>query len=134
MARVPLKAGLLSTVDGADPRLLASKCRACRQLHFPAAATCPYCSGVDCDSAELSTRGSLHSFTTVEKAPPGYRGTVPYGFGVVELPEGIRLITRLTEHRVDAMAFGMPMRLVLDEIFVEDNGDQVIGWAFEPVA
>ena len=29
--------------------------------------------------------------------PPGYQGEVPYGIGVVELPEGVRVITRLTE-------------------------------------
>ncbi len=31
------------------------------------------------------------------RAPPGYAGAVPYGFGVVELPEGLRVITRLAD-------------------------------------
>ena len=80
----------------------------------------------------LSRRGTLQTYTTVEKAPPGYRGKVPYGFGVVELPEGIRLISRLTESRIDRLEFGLPVQLVLEELFTDDDGNQVIGWAFEP--
>ena len=29
--------------------------------------------------------------------PPGYLGEVPFGFGVVELDEGLRVLGRLTE-------------------------------------
>jgi len=135
MSRVPLKAGLLSTIEAAeDPRLIGSRCRDCRQLHFPATSFCPYCSGADCETVPLSSRGALYSYTAVEKPPPGYRGTVPYGFGVIELPEGLRVISRLTESRIDRLAAGMPMRLVLDEIFVDDAGNQVVGWAFAPEA
>ena len=133
MARVPLKAGLLSTIEPAgDPRLVGSRCGACRQLQFPATPFCSYCGAAVCETVSLSTRGTLYSYTSVEKPPPGYRGAVPYGFGVVELPEGIRLITRLAESRVDRLSPGMTMRLVLDEIFVDDAGDHVIGWAFAP--
>ncbi len=73
-------------------------------------------------------------YTAVAKNPPGYRGRVPYGFGVVELSEGIRIVSRLTESRVDRLAIGMPMRLVLEEIFTNDAGDVVVGWAFAPEA
>jgi uncharacterized OB-fold protein len=135
MARVPLKAGLLSSIEPAeDPRLLAARCRECRQLHFPATAFCPYCGGSDCETARLSSRGTLYAHTAVEKPPPGYRGSAPYGFGVVELPEGIRIVSRLTESRVDHLSFGMAMHLVLDDVFVDDAGDCVVGWAFAPEA
>ena len=40
------------------------------------------------------------------RAPPGYTGEVPFGFGVVELPEGLRVITRLTESRPGKAPFG----------------------------
>jgi len=133
MARVPLRAGLLSTIEPAeDPRLVAGRCRECRQLHFPATASCPLCGGGDCEPATLSNRGTLYAHTVVDKPPPGYRGRVPYGFGVVELPEGIRVISRLTETRAERLAFAMPVRLVLEELFVDDAGDQIVGWAFEP--
>ena len=133
MARVPLKAGLLSSIEEADdPRLLAARCLECRQHHFPATDDCPYCGGGRCETVRLATRGTLWVHTAVEKAPPGYRGRVPYGFGVVELPEAIRVLSRLTEARVDRLRHGMPMRLVLEELFQDDAGDTVVGWAFAP--
>jgi uncharacterized OB-fold protein len=135
MARVPLKEGLLSSLDPADaPRLLAGRCLDCRQHHFPATDSCPYCSGRRCEATKLSERGTLYVYTAVERAPPGYRGAVPYGFGAVELPEGLRVITRLAEARIDRLGFGMPMRLVLEDLFVNEAGDTVVGWAFAPEA
>jgi uncharacterized OB-fold protein len=135
MARVPLKPGLLTTIEPNDePRLVGARCPACRQLHFPASLWCPYCGSEGCEAAPLSTRGTLYAHTAVERPPPGYRGRVPYGLGVVELPEGIRVVSRITESRPDRLAAGMAMRLVLEELFTNDSGDAVVGWAFTPEA
>jgi uncharacterized OB-fold protein len=133
MARVPLKAGLLTSIDPeTDPRLVGARCLDCRQLQFPKMDSCPYCSGTRCETTPLGPRGTLYLHTAVEKPPPGYRGKVPYGFGVVELPEGIRVVSRLTESQPDRLDYGMPMRLVLDDLFIDDQGNTVVGWAFEP--
>jgi uncharacterized OB-fold protein len=133
MPRVPLKQGLLTSIDPeADPRLVGARCLDCRQLQFPKSDCCPYCSGTRCETAALGNRGTLYLHTAVERAPPGYRGKVPYGFGVVELPEGIRLVSRLTESRPERLERGTPMRLVLEELFTDDQGNTVVGWAFDP--
>ena len=65
-------------------------------------------------------------------APPGYRGEVPFGFGVVELPEGLRVITRLTEADPAALRFGQPMRLAIVPLHADDDGTTVTTYAFEP--
>ena len=133
MARIPLKDGVLSAVDAAaDARLLAGRCTACARLHFPPTPVCPYCSTKGCATVRLGTDGTLYVYTAVTKAPPGYRGKVPYGFGVVELPDGIRIVTRLTETSTDRLRVGMSVRLVLEDIFQNEAGDTVVGWAFAP--
>jgi uncharacterized OB-fold protein len=71
----------------------------------------------------------LWAWTAVTAAPPGYTGDVPYGFGVVELPEGLRVITRLTESDVDALSFGQAMRLTTVPLH-----DDVVTYAFEPAS
>ena len=53
----------------------------------------------------------LWAWTAVTAPPPGYQGEVPFGVGVVELPEGLRVITRLTEGDPGALASGQPMEL-----------------------
>ena len=59
-------------------------------------------------------------------------GEVPYGFGVVELDGGLRVITRLTETCVERLRPGLDVRLVLEPLFTEEDGTIVLGWAFRP--
>ena len=65
-------------------------------------------------------------------APPGYRGEVPFGIGVVELPEGVRVITRLTENDPGALAEGQPMALRIVPLHMDDDGNDVVTYAFAP--
>jgi uncharacterized OB-fold protein len=82
---------------------------------------------------ELSGRGRLWSWTAVTTAPPGYGGDVPYGFGVVELPEGLRVVTRLTEADPSRLSAGRPMELVLVPVGADgDGGRRVVTYAFAP--
>jgi uncharacterized OB-fold protein len=133
-ASVAVHDGLVVHADDGSPRLAGGRCASCGDPHFPRLSTCPYCSSDEVREAELSPTGSLWGWTAVTTAPPGYRGEVPFGFGVVELPEGLRVITRLTESSPDRLAFGQPMRLVLVPLHVDDEGRDVVTYAFAPDA
>lgn len=91
---------------------------------------CPYCGSDDVTEARLSPDGTLWAWTAVTAPPPGYRGSVPYGFGVVELPEGIRVLTRLVEPDPARLRFGQDMRLQLVPLHTDDEGHDVVTWAF----
>ncbi|MGA2519907.1 MAG: OB-fold domain-containing protein [Acidimicrobiales bacterium] len=138
-AAVPVRAGLFT--DTGTPHLLGSRCGACHNHAFPASDTCPYCSAEGTELVELSPAGTLWAWTAVTSAPPGYRGTVPYGFGVVELPEGLRVVTRLTEADPSRLHAGQAMELVVVPLHAGDGGDDgntendghdVVGYAFAP--
>jgi uncharacterized OB-fold protein len=130
-AAVPVRQGLFDTGDD-EPRLIGSRCRRCSGHHFPRHATCPYCASDEVEETRLSPRGTLWAFTAVTAAPPGYRGEVPYGFGVVELPEGVRVVTRLTEPDPAALRVGQPMELVVVALHEDDDGNEVVTYAFAP--
>jgi uncharacterized OB-fold protein len=101
--------------------------------HFPLQDCCPYTGATDVTRAELSSRGTLWGFTAVTARPPGYDGPVPYGFGVVELTaEALRLITRLTVADPSQLEFGQPMELVTDVVGSDDDGTDIVVWAFAP--
>ena len=53
--------------------------------------------------------------------------------GVVELPEGIRVITRLTEGDPAALAFGQAMELAIVPLHTDADGNDVVTFAFAPV-
>ncbi len=124
--------GLFELAADGNGRLLGGYCAACARYHFPAGDDCPYCAAERCERRALSQLGTLCLFTTVLNRPPGYAGEVPFGFGVVELPEGLRLITRLTETDPERLQFGMPVRLAFVPLHVDDEGRQVMTYAFAP--
>ena len=131
-ARVALREGLLTTVDdAATARLLGGRCPACARVSFPAQTLCPYCSAEDCEIVPLNPSGTIEVCTTVINRPPGYDGSVPFGFGVVELPEGIRIVSRIAEP--ERSRAGMTVKLVLETLHTDAEGREVITYAFEPV-
>ena len=126
----PIAPGLF---DVAGPQLIAARCPSCTKLHFPAGPVCPYCAREGCAESRVGPRGRLRLFTAVASQPPGYRGPLPFGFGVVEVEDGLCVITRLTEARLAHLRPGLPMRLVVDTLFTDDDGP-VLSWAFAPEA
>jgi uncharacterized protein len=109
--------------------LIGGQCTSCSRRHFPLAAHCPWCSAPEPDSVRLATEGRLWSWTSVGSPPPGYRGAVPFGFGVVELvDDGLQVITVLTESDPSRLALGDAMRFEMIDLD-EDSTT----WAFAPV-
>jgi uncharacterized OB-fold protein len=135
MAQVPIHPGLFTLPDDPrGPRLLAARCAACGKYHFPAATTCPYCSGAECTVDAIGAHGTLYLHTVVQARPPGYRGPLPYGFGIVELPEGLRVVSRLTEARLEELRPGLPLTLEIAPLFTNDAGDEVLSFAYRSFA
>src|SRR4051794_37359104 len=128
----PIHDGLFTTDP--EPRLIGGRCQDCGRHQFPRPPICPYCGADDVAEALLSPAGTLWAWTAVTAAPPGYRGDVPYGFGVVELPEGIRVLTRLTQPDPAALTFGQHMRMQVVALHTDDEGRDVVTWAFGAVA
>ena len=129
-ASVAVQEGLFTVDADGAAHLVGGRCRACGRHQFPRSSLCPYCGADDVAEALLSPDGTLWAWTAVTAAPPGYRGDVPYGFGVVELPEGLRVITRLTEPDPTRLRFGQDVRLQLVVLHRDDEGRDVLTWAF----
>ena len=128
MTARPVQGGLFA----ADPpTLLGTRCDDCTRHTFPRASTCPYCGSEAVRDVALSRTGVLWGWTTVTAPPPGYRGEVPFGFGVVELPEGLRVITRLGGDQHD-FVFGQPVTMRVVPLHTEDDGTVVETWEFAP--
>lgn len=77
-------------------RLDLQWCRSCeRAIHFPREA-CPRCLGTDLEFRPAAGTGTVYAATVVPKAGnPGMRGREPYVVALVDLPEGVRLLTNV---------------------------------------
>ena len=58
----------------------------------------------------------------------------PYGVGYIELPGQVVVEARLTESDPDQLAIGSPMELVIVPFRHDDDGNEVVTFAFRPVA
>jgi uncharacterized protein len=86
------------------------RCAACRTWRHPPRVTCARC-GSQASSWELSSgRGTLFSWTvTHQPLAPGFADDVPYAVIVVELEEGVRLVSGLRGLAPDALELGMSL-------------------------
>jgi uncharacterized OB-fold protein len=88
----------------------------------------------------LPRRGRLVTWTTQEFLPkePYASGETmetfqPYGLGLVQLGDEVRVEGRLTEHDPARLAFDMEVELVLVPFRVDEE-TEILVYAFEPVA
>jgi uncharacterized OB-fold protein len=104
---------------------------------------CPRCSGPAMTELLLPRRGTLVAWTT-QGFPPGppYAGPtgddfVPFGVGLVQLGLGedavIRVEGRLTENDPGKLQFGQEVELTMVPLTADDEGNEVVTFAFQPV-
>jgi len=117
------------------PYLIGSRCGECGYVAFPPKEVCPICV-IDntMETTSLGSVGKVNSFTIVRQAPPGF--TAPYMLGMVLMPDGPEVFTMITgcEIEDDALTIGQEMELVIEKLREDDEGNEVIGWKFKPVA
>ena len=135
--QVPIKKGLWSE-SGEDgrPHLLVSECKNCGELFFPVASEriCANCQNEEFNVIPLGLYGEIYSFSVVMVRPPEfYKGEVPYALGTIEMPEGIRIVSLLTRCDFDSLKVGMNVELVLEPLYVNEEGEEVICYKFKPV-
>jgi uncharacterized OB-fold protein len=139
MTQVPIAAGLF-TGPGGDPQLIGSRCTACGIVTFPAQSSCPRCASTEMTEHLLARRGRLWAWTTQEFPPPSppYAGPtgkafVPFAVGYVALGDEVKVEARLTVSDPELLVPGMQMELVLVPFRTDDDGNEVVTFAFRPV-
>ncbi len=129
----------ISTWPDEDPQLIGSRCGDCAATTFPRQDRCPRCSGADMAELLLPRDGKLVAWTTQGFAPgPPYKGPtgdafVPFGVGLVQLGDVVRVEGRLTENDPAALDFGQSVALTFVPLVTDDAGDEIITFAFEVV-
>jgi uncharacterized OB-fold protein len=122
---------LLVRRDEEGSYLIGGKCISCQAVFFPKQSICPRCTGRRIEEAPLSRKGKLYTYTEVYQKPPDYDGPIPYLIGRVLLPEGVFVLTQLKAKK-EELKIDMDMELVVESIYREDTGKEIIGYKFVP--
>ncbi|MDY6996835.1 MAG: OB-fold domain-containing protein [Actinomycetota bacterium] len=129
----------ISTWPDTAPQLIGSRCAGCGATTFPVQQHCPRCSSADMSEVLLPRRGKIVAWTT-QGFPPGapYKGPtgkdfVPFGVGLVQLDDVIRVEGRLTENDPAKLQFGQEVELTMIPFTTDEDGTEVMTFAFQPV-
>jgi uncharacterized protein len=133
--RTPIRDGLLtgalSNLD--EVRLLGSRCSQCGETSLGRAKVCANCGQATITEIPLSNHGVLWTFTVVRHRPPGdYKGPdpfVPFGMGLVELPEGLRVLSPI-QCDVAQLKIGLQLRFK-PVVRKESDGREIVSFTFE---
>ncbi|WP_280367518.1 Zn-ribbon domain-containing OB-fold protein [Nocardia wallacei] len=130
----------VSTWPADNPQLIGSRCGACGATTWPRQPRCPRCSTADMTDLLLPRRGTLVAWTTqgfVPKLPYAGKENAdnfePFGIGLIQLDEQVRVETRLTTADPQVLRFGMELELTFVPLYADDAGDEVLTCAFTPV-
>jgi len=85
------------------------RCPECGHAQFSPRAVCTAC-GASPEWANASGRGTVHTFTVVrQNLMPPFREELPYVVAMVELEEGVRMMTNVTDCAPDDVHVGMAL-------------------------
>lgn len=117
--------------------LLGARCDGCGARYFPTPVSCrnPACDDKRLEPARLGRTGRLYSWTVQGYRPPAlFRmdDWEPYAIGLVEVPEGLRVMAMLTGIGPDGPQIGMPLTLVAEALYVDDEGREVLTYKYAP--
>ena len=93
-----------------DRKLLIQRCTGCQTLRQPARPMCPSCNSLDWDTVEASGRGTVYSYV-MPQHPPMPLMEYPYIVALIELEEGIRLVSNVVEVSPAAVRAGLAVEV-----------------------
>jgi uncharacterized OB-fold protein len=91
-------------------QLLIQRCGGCGTPRFPWLPGCGACGSPEWDTVEASGDGTVYSYVVMHH-PPFPAFDPPYAVGLIELAEGVRIVSNVIGVPYDKVRIGMPVRL-----------------------
>lgn len=91
--------------------LLIQRCDHCQKHIFYPRSICPYCFAEDISWIKSTGLGHIYSYTVVHQAFGAFKEQAPFVVGIVELDEGVRMMTRILGDRKH-IVIGNPVEIV----------------------
>lgn len=95
--------------------LLLQWCHECGKPQFYPRNACVHCGGTVLEWRRASGRATVYSFTVVHRAPDEVL-PVPYVVALVQLEEGVRMMTNVVGCEPDRVAVGMPLEVTFEDL------------------
>ncbi len=99
--------------SAAEGRLVVQRCTSCDAYQFYPRALCASCAG-ETEWVDASGRGTLHTFTVIrQNRSEAFAALSPYAVGIVELEEGVRMMSNIVDCDVEVLEVGMALEVLI---------------------
>ena len=105
-------------------QLLIQRCTNCGTLRHPWLPGCNTCGGPDWDTVEASGDGTVYSYVVMHH-PPFPAFNPPYAVGLIELAEGVRIVSNVVGVPYDKVRVGLPVLLEFRR-YDDDEDDPLV--------
>lgn len=99
-----------------EEKLLIQHCKDCDKHIFYPRAVCPHCMSDQIEWVEASGKGKVYSYTIARRgAGPAFADDAPYVVALIDLDEGVRMMSNIVNCDVEAVRCDMPVKVVFEE-------------------
>jgi uncharacterized OB-fold protein len=112
-------------------RLLGNKCAGCGAEYFPPVYRCKNCGSEQLQDKEMPRTGKIVTHTELHEPLPGFEELAPFHLAVVELTNGVRILTQIVDSPSEAVRTGARARAVFRRVMVDGESGQIFyGYKF----
>lgn len=103
----------------AQGELRIQYCNACSKAVFYPRSICPYCHADSLSWIVASGKGIIYSYTVAHQGFGPFAEDVPFVVAIVELEEGVRMMSRIVDTPRERIAVGTAVNVTFES--VDDN-------------
>jgi len=96
--------------------LRIQRCAACTLYVFYPRAICPHCFSDRLSWVAASGKGTIYSYSVAHQAFGSFAKEVPFVIAIIELEEGVRMMTRVIGTPRERITIGAPVRVSFESI------------------
>jgi len=100
--------------------LLIQRCKDCGTYrHYPR-PMCPNCGSWNVEWAKVSGKGKVYTYIVAHQPfHPGFFADAPYAVVIVELEEGVRIVSNIVDCTPEDIYIGIPVEVEFDDVTEE---------------
>lgn len=92
------------------------RCTGCGRWRHVPRPMCPHCGSWQFEWARSGGRGRVLAWTVVRRPMHPAFATVPYAPAIIELEEGVRMVSVVVDRPPEALRRGLPVSVVFDAV------------------
>jgi len=96
------------------------RCKPCGAWRHVPREMCAECGSMEWEWAKSSGKGTVYTWTVAVRAMhPAFQTEVPYAPAVIEMEEGVRLLSTVLDCAPDDLEIGMPVEVAFQDVTEE---------------